>query len=84
VRRYQNEIDIWLQDHHEELEQIVNNTRLDADTIELVVFLVLTGRSDEAIYAELGAEHVSPNGQRNPFERAPEAIEAIRRLAAAA
>lgn len=59
----------------------MRDTRLGADVVGFIALLVLTGHSDEEIYAELAGHIVSPDGQRNPLEQAPEAIEVIRGLA---
>jgi len=76
-----NDIELWLKRHQDALEQLVRETRLGVDVVGFIALLVLTGHSDEEIYEEIGAYLVSPDGQRNPLQHAPEAIAAIRGLA---
>lgn len=80
MQGHANDLELWLKRHQGHLEQLVRDTRLGVDVVHLIALLVLTGHSDEEIYGELGAHTVSLDGQRNPLEEAPKAIEVIRGL----
>jgi hypothetical protein len=77
-----NNIEEWVRGHDSQLEDIAAQANLATPLVHLAAMLVLSGLQDEEIYELLSDHIVSMDGQTDPLEGAPRALEEIRSLVA--
>jgi hypothetical protein len=75
------DIEGWIDLHEAELHELAERAAMHDDTVHFLATLVLAGLTDDAIYERLHELIGSVDGQRNPLETAPAALEEVRRLA---
>ena len=72
----------WVHDHRGDLEEISVRHDTDEHVVRGLTVMVLSGYSDEEVFADLGHEILVFDGQCNPLHDTPEILTEIRRLVA--
>ena len=70
----------WLEQHADRLAELAGDHGVDQGLVRLAAILVLGGFTDPEILHELGAHHLSADGQRDPLAGVPPTLEGLRKL----